>query len=65
MIQDLIEDRLSEGLLAGEFTEHCTVEVDVENGEIVLRCLPPQKTGNASNGHASEDSRLEPFILRN
>jgi len=65
VIQDLIEDRLSEGLLAGEFTEHCTVEVDVENGEIVLRCLPPQNTGGVSNGHASEDSRLEPFILRN
>ncbi|MGQ9516513.1 MAG: ATP-dependent Clp protease ATP-binding subunit [Anaerolineae bacterium] len=65
VIQDLIEDRLSEGLLAGEFTEHCTVELDVENDELVMRCQPTEGAGDTSNGQASEDSRLEPFILRN
>jgi ATP-dependent Clp protease ATP-binding subunit ClpC len=37
VIQNLVEDRLSEGLLACEFSEGCIVVVDAENGELTFR----------------------------
>jgi ATP-dependent Clp protease ATP-binding subunit ClpC len=37
VIQHLIEDALSEGILEGRFAQGDTVEADAENGEIVLK----------------------------
>jgi ATP-dependent Clp protease ATP-binding subunit ClpC len=36
VIQDMVEDRLSEDLLRGKFKEGDTVVVDLEEGEIVV-----------------------------
>jgi len=36
VIQDMVEDKLSEGLLRGEFRPEDTAIVDLENGEIVV-----------------------------
>ena len=35
-IQNLVEDRLSEGMLSGDFHEGDTIVVDAEDGQIVL-----------------------------
>ncbi len=48
-IQNLIEDRLSEGMLGGQFQPGSTIVVDAEDGEIILRAtegesLPPAET---------------------
>jgi ATP-dependent Clp protease ATP-binding subunit ClpC len=41
-VQSAIEDGLSEGILAGEFTEGACVLVDVQDGEIVLETKAPE-----------------------
>jgi ATP-dependent Clp protease ATP-binding subunit ClpC len=46
VIQNLVEDRLSEGLLACEFAEGCTVVVDAADGELVFR---PQAAGESED----------------
>ncbi len=43
VIQNTIEDRLSEGLLAGEFLSGDTVLIDVEEGQLLLRSLRPDE----------------------
>ena len=40
VIQQKVEDPLSDALLAGTFCEGCTVLVDVSEGEVVLRQAP-------------------------
>jgi ATP-dependent Clp protease ATP-binding subunit ClpC len=40
VIQQKVEDPLSDALLAGTFCEGCTVLVEVEEGEVVLRNAP-------------------------
>ena len=42
VIQDMVEDRLSEGLLSGKFQSGDTVIVDLKEGEIVVH---PQAVG--------------------
>ena len=39
VIQQLVEDPLSEGVLAGQFQQGDHILVDVENGQITLRAL--------------------------
>jgi len=40
VIQQKVEDPLSDALLAGTFCEGCTVLVEVVEGEVVLRRAP-------------------------
>jgi ATP-dependent Clp protease ATP-binding subunit ClpC len=40
VIQQKVEDPLSDALLAGTFCEGCTVLVEVEEGDVVLRNAP-------------------------
>ncbi|MBI4304310.1 MAG: ATP-dependent Clp protease ATP-binding subunit, partial [Chloroflexi bacterium] len=40
-IQDMVEDKLSESILRGQFRSGDTVTIDLENGEIVLRSPTP------------------------
>jgi ATP-dependent Clp protease ATP-binding subunit ClpC len=40
VIQDMVEDRLSEGLLAGRFQSGDTIVVDLEEDEIVVNSQP-------------------------
>ena len=54
VIQELIEDPLSESLLAGEFKEGDRVTVDVEDGEIAITSEPAHET--------SEDHELAPSM---
>ena len=42
VIQDMVEDRLSEGLLGGQFQSGDTVVVDLKEGEIIVL---PQAVG--------------------
>ncbi|MCB9103567.1 MAG: ATP-dependent Clp protease ATP-binding subunit [Anaerolineales bacterium] len=42
VIQSLIEDALSEGILAGDFKFGDTVQADVEDGKIVLKAISPE-----------------------
>jgi ATP-dependent Clp protease ATP-binding subunit ClpC len=44
VIQDLVEDPLSEQLLRGEFCPGDTITIDVEDGRIVTRTLQPAKS---------------------
>jgi ATP-dependent Clp protease ATP-binding subunit ClpC len=46
VIQNMVEDKLSEDLLRGKFRAGDTVVVDLENGEIIVR--PPAPVGAAS-----------------
>ena len=45
LIQQTVEDKLSDAVLAGEFQEGETVVVDVENDEIILRHPTPAEQG--------------------
>lgn len=42
VIQNKVEDRLSDMLLAGEFKSGDRIVVDVEDGDVVLRVAPPE-----------------------
>ncbi len=42
VLQNKVEDRLSDMLLAGEFKSGDHILVDVEEGEVVLRVVPPE-----------------------
>lgn len=43
VIQNRVEDRLSEGLLAGEFCPGDTILVDTEEGQLLLRSVRPDE----------------------
>ena len=45
LIQQTVEDKLSDAVLSGEFEEGETVIIDVENDQIVLRHPTPAETG--------------------
>ncbi|MGQ9586221.1 MAG: ATP-dependent Clp protease ATP-binding subunit [Anaerolineae bacterium] len=49
LIEQTVEDALSERLLAGEFKEGDLVTVDVEGEQITLRAEPGEPTGDAEN----------------
>jgi ATP-dependent Clp protease ATP-binding subunit ClpC len=45
LIQQTVEDKLSDAVLSGEFQEGETVIIDVENDQIILRHPTPAETG--------------------
>ena len=47
LIQQTVEDKLSDAVLAGDFQEGETVIIDIENDEIVLRHPTPAEAGEA------------------
>ena len=48
LIQQTVEDKLSDAVLAGEFEEGETVVIDMENDEIVLRHATPEEEPEAA-----------------
>ena len=55
LIQDEIEDQLSEKLLRGEFGPGETVELDIDAGAIVVQTPKPKKRKSRAKAKASAD----------
>ncbi len=62
VIQRVLEDPISEGVLSGEFKEGSTVIADVVDGEIKLRMkeASAKRNGNSEGGEAVLEHVLEP-----
>jgi len=42
VIQNKVEDRLSDGLLSGEFKDNDKIMIEIEGEEVILRVVKPE-----------------------